>query len=385
MVDAPSLSVTNVEGAVRQCGRLYGEQERESILGFLTSQISIRPRLLKFASGCWSNICETLPVVAEFCEGLAEGANLTTTHTTLLLLHEEVLHQEHCSIVGVSRAAACDGRSLVAQNWDWPATMYAWPKLLRLRTDSAPATLTYSFPGLWACAGVNDEGLAIGWSGAGYWPNVPPIRGVPTYALLAGLLLTRDVSEALDLLNSRCHAGSFIFFLADRAGELAVVEGWPGGLSVARNCDVELRTNHFLSPAAVSAVHQPDPASITESTTAQRLTSLQSLVASQAGRIDGIAIRNILSHEDVRAAYDIDEVGPGYNSMTIDSLCIYPDNSQMWVARGLPDRHTFVCYPLVSECGGTLPNSQDSQEGGISNGSSTAAGGTVVSRREEAR
>jgi len=265
-----------------------------------------------------------------------------------LLLHEEIVHQEHCSIVGLSANAARDGRSVVAQNWDWPATVYAWPKIVRSRTNGAPAIMTYAFPGLWACAGVNDAGLAIGWSGAGYWPSVPPIPGIPTYALVAGVLASQDVSSAIRLLGNRRHAGCFIFFLADRGGELAVVEGWPGHLAVARNEMIAARTNHYVMPNVIAVVNQRDPFSIRDSTTAPRLESLRALLSRNQEWITGNVLREILCHQEIRASYSLDTSGHGYNSMTIDSFCMYPDTAELLVARGLPDRHDFIRYTLAS-------------------------------------
>lgn len=365
----------SIEGSARDCGRVYGEQERESIVDFLNSQIALRPDLLNFAAECWTELEGALPGVAEFCKGLAEGAALTISQMTLLLLHEEIVHQEHCSLVGVCKDAARDGRGAIAQNWDWPATVSECSRLVRLRTDSAPATLTYAFPGLWACAGVNEAGLAICWSGAGYWPSVEPVRGIPTYALVAGLLAACDVAGALKLLGSRRHAGCFIFLLADRGGELAVVEGWSGGgLTVTRSEDVACRTNHFLSDEAIAAVDQRDPASIKESTTAHRLERLRALVAERRDRLDGGVLSQILRHKDVLATYDVEDARTGYQSMTIDSLCAYPDAAELWVARGRCERHHFVRHAVDGSSEESPGDSREVVSDGQDTGTHSGAG-----------
>jgi hypothetical protein len=36
---------------------------------------------------------------------------------------------------------------VIGQNWDWAQSLYPWSSLVRLRTDSMPATLTYACPG----------------------------------------------------------------------------------------------------------------------------------------------------------------------------------------------------------------------------------------------
>ena len=340
-----ALPLLNFQGSPSTCGQEYGDQERENILGFFSSQIRLRADELEFAEKCWACLREEFPEIAEFCVGLAAGADLTIGQVILLLLHEEIVHVEHCSIIGVSREGSSDGQSFIAQNWDWPATVYGWPKIVRLECGSLPATLTYSFPGLWACAGVNEAGLAVGWSGAGYWPSVQPTVGIPTYALIAGLLIAPDVPSAIQLLGRRSHAGCFILFLADRTGELAIVEAWPKNLAIQRNERIALRTNHYLTPQAVEATHQVEPYSILESTTAQRLDNIRSLVGRET-KMDINAAQKILCHPGVRATYKIEDVQGCYNSMTLDSFCMNPCRGELSVARGLPDRHAFVRYSL---------------------------------------
>jgi len=55
------------------------------------------------------------------------------------------------------------------------------------------------------------RGLSLIWTGAGYLPKVRPIVGVPTYALIAGILACRTCREAISLMRRTLNAGSFIF------------------------------------------------------------------------------------------------------------------------------------------------------------------------------
>jgi predicted choloylglycine hydrolase len=339
------LPTLDFSGAPRDCGEAYGEGERESILGFFSSQIKLTAANLNYASKCWLCLQQQLPEIAEFCLGLSKGADLTLPQVALLLLHEEVIHAEHCSIVGVSRTASKKGQSVIAQNWDWPATVYSWPKIVRMKMGSLPATLTYSFPGLWACAGINEAGLAIGWSGAGYWPSVLPAVGVPTYALLAGLLTKSSLEEAVTLMERRCHAGCFIFFITDATGELAIIEAWPGDFVIHRNEQIGVRTNHYLSREAIQATKQVDPRTVSGATTVQRYESLKSNIAFDS-QCDVHTLQSLLRHPGICAAYKLEEAYGGYISMTIDSICLQPDKLEISVARGLPERHDFIAYSL---------------------------------------
>lgn len=340
-----TLPVLRFDGPPKVCGEDYGERERESILGFLSSQIVPGPEKSDFAAHCWLRLQDEFPAIAQFCEGLARGADISISQVSLLLLHEELIHAEHCSIIGVSKEFSELGQSFIAQNWDWPATVYCWPKVLRMQVGSQPATLTYSFPGLWACAGINESGLAIGWSGAGYWPAVPPEVGVPTYALIAGLLTLPNVSTALKVLERCNHAGSFILFLTDAAGELAVVEAWPRRLAIQRNEKLALRTNHYLNPQAIEATNQANPFCVPGATTAQRFESLRAIVPHDS-QLGVEAAQTALCHPNIRAAYKLEDAYGGYTSMTIDSMCLEPAKREISIARGLPERHAFVRYSL---------------------------------------
>src|SRR5690606_34436414 len=134
---------------------------------------------------------------------------------------------------------------IAAQNWDWSPGLYAWPGVVTMKPKRGLATLTYHYPGLWACCGVNAAGLAPVWTGSAYYPAVPPRAGVPTYLLIAELLGERSVDDALALLKRVPRAGSFVFLLADPRAA-AVVEATPGAVAVRPVTGSAARANHFV-------------------------------------------------------------------------------------------------------------------------------------------
>jgi hypothetical protein len=90
-----------------------------------------------------------------------ESAEGVERRDDLLLLHEEIVHVHNCTGIGATRKGTADGSALIGQNWDWSGSLYLWSSLLRLRSDSMPATLTYTYPGLWASGGMNEFGLSL--------------------------------------------------------------------------------------------------------------------------------------------------------------------------------------------------------------------------------
>ena len=173
--------------------------------------------------------------------------------------HEEIVHIHHCTAIGATRNGTVDGSPSLARIGIGPPSVYLWSSLLRLRTDSMPTTLTYAYPGLWACAGMNEHGLSLVWTSSGFCHTFPPDEGIPTYALIAGILTRRTCREAITLLQNTRNAGAFIFFLADATGEVWVVEGLPGKVHPVECVDVMTRANHFESEEMCRLSNQDVP------------------------------------------------------------------------------------------------------------------------------
>ena len=153
--------ILEVKGAPRACGRQYGESQAEAIEAFLHMEVTPDPKRLRYAARCWEHLKRWEKHVVEFARGMAEGSKLSVEEVTLLLLHEEIAHTNHCTAIGATGAGTKDGRPIIGENWDWNARLYPWPSLLRLRSDITPAALHYTFPGLWAGAGMNEHGMSL--------------------------------------------------------------------------------------------------------------------------------------------------------------------------------------------------------------------------------
>src|SRR5262249_46856467 len=148
------------------------------------------------------------------------------------------------------------------------------PILMNLRSDSLPATLFYvSGPGTWPSAGINEAGLALVWTSAAHYLRKRftwPVVGVPTYALVAGILSCRNCQEAVELVSRTTNAGGFIFFIADKSGEVGVIEGVPGQTHYVRCKDVIGRANHLESEKLVKLSRQRVPQSTPKNNTLAR-------------------------------------------------------------------------------------------------------------------
>lgn len=331
------LALTEVSGSARDAGKQYGSAFEPEIMAFARDQVAPNKARLAYARKCWRHVERTSPTSAAFMRGMADGAHLSLDHVTLLSLHEEIVHQPHCTAFAATGSATRDGGTLVAMNWDWNANLYPWPGLLRLAVRGRPRVLTYHYPGLWAGAGMNEHGLAFMWTGSGYMPKVPPVVGVPTYVLIAELLWRRDVPEVLAYLRGVTLAGAFIFFLGDPSGRIAVVEGLPGRLIVDDSAAVLSRANHYACAEAITCSKQQATFPRTTST-GYRAARMAKLMKQHQGRLDVRRSRAVLLDRDGPGPwihqFPFGKQAAALGGMTIDSLLADCRRRELHTCRG---------------------------------------------------
>lgn len=260
MVEIPTFS-----GSVKPTGAAYGAYFQREIAGFFSQEFGAYKYSNRFVRACSKAMRKEAPVAAAFIDGIASRSLLSAEEHTLLMLHEEELYHRklrkkkpHCSAVGVSGEIRKSGGALVGQNWDWNTSYFPWTTVNRFALKGYPRVAALSYPGLPVCAGLNSSGLALMWTGAGYYPPLLPRIGVPTYALVFEILLRNDVPSALDYLKRVPNAGAFIFFLGDQQGKLAIVEATPGKAFIEYS-DLGHRANVFESAQGIISSRQKLP------------------------------------------------------------------------------------------------------------------------------
>jgi hypothetical protein len=345
----PSIHpLIELRGSPRSCGRQYGERQAEAIEAFLHTEVTPDAKRLRYAARCWRVLSRWKKHVSEFVRGMAEGSHLAVEEVTLLLLHEEIVHCKPCTAVGATGPGTADGKPIIGQNWDWNPRLYPWAGLTRLHARGIPASFFYSYPGLWASAGINEHGFSLVWTGAGYLPTVRPVVGIPTYALIAGLLACRDCQQALKLLRETRLAGCFIFFIADARREVWVVEGLPRRFEAVRCEDVISRANHYQSARICRLSRQPtDPPPNPGTNTWFRGRRMSKLAQRYRGRFDRHLVEKCLCDEFGGMGKSIcQRPGHGRRSLSIDSFYCLPVQRQFWIARGVPSSHEYRCYSV---------------------------------------
>lgn len=341
------LDGQSYKGTPRACGRAYGEANAEAIRAFLIMEAAPDKKRLSYAGKCWEMAQGWKKPLAEFVRGMAKGSGLSEEEATLLLLHEEIVHAKPCTALGATGSATLDSKAIIGQNWDWNAPLYPWSRLLRIKASGMPAMLNYSYPGLWASAGINEHGMSLAWTGAGYLPKVKPKTGIPTYLLIAGILTCRNCREAVELVQKTPIAGCFVFFIADADGEVWVLEGGAGKVEAVQCTDVIGRANHYETPQLIKASKQVIPPPGPRVNTTLRAARMNEMLSRYNGRIDNAAVEAMLrDHENGMGFSICQHPVPGRGGMTVDSFYIKPAQRELWIARGHQCRHRYERHVL---------------------------------------
>jgi len=263
------------------------------------------------------------PFTHKFLMGVARATKVDRLDLVTLLAHEEIVHQPHCS--GVCVKDGTDQKTVLGQTWDWPPRYAPFGDVVEYEIADGEHVMSYQFPGLWAATGLNKSGLSLIWTGVGYYPNVKPRDGVPTYAIISELLQKKSVDEAIEFLVNIPNAGSFAFLIADK-NKIAVIEAAPGKLVVEQDANIYLRANHYDNPILKEFTHQNMP-SDHESIRRREILELRFRAQAKKGKLNIAAIQRILGGSKKISNYS-------QANATIAMIAIDPAELELHLTRG---------------------------------------------------
>jgi isopenicillin-N N-acyltransferase like protein len=279
--------ILELKGSPFERGRQHGELARDRVERSLANYKA----LFEHAGLDWVTAqaiaARYAPVIRELdaglyeeIEGIAAGSGRKTSEILALNARTEILPPSfpekasaewlaamkqgadlgECTAIAVLPGRSANGRTLLAQNWDWLGAQRDCLVLLRAGTG-ADAYLTLTEAGMLAKIGLNSRGFGI-------CLNILRSRddglslGVPVHVVLRRLLACADVAEAERLLKRLKYASSSNILCADAKGGSASFELSPVAIGVVRQTDGTLcHTNHFLVASAQRSVVGP-PASL---------------------------------------------------------------------------------------------------------------------------
>lgn len=311
-----------IQGTPTRAGVQYGRKYRAEIYQFLNllkNDNTFNWEGTREIAHRYEEFIKTFtPFTFAFLNGVAQGSKVDRLDLVTLLAHEEIVHHPHCT--GISAKDPHTQKTVLGQTWDWAPRYAPFGSVVEYDIKGGQKVLSYHFPGLWSAMGINKAGLSLVWTGVGYYPNVKPMMGVPTYAIISELLQKKSVDEAVEFLERIPNAGSFAFLIADDH-ETAAIEAAPNKVVVDRESNTHLRANHYDMPELKDYTHQKlelDHESIRRRAVLERRTR----EAARSGSLDIDAIHNILGKSTKISEY-------GEENATIALIALDPAKREL--------------------------------------------------------
>jgi isopenicillin-N N-acyltransferase-like protein len=333
---APPHTLTCIRGNPRERGRAYGAAFRDGIQAFLrrelydsfTKTAPTREEVLRYAAACEREVKGYSPELHDELEGMAEGAGIRIEEAVLMSLHEELWHRgvlprtEKCTAVAIGPPYTADGATYVGQTWDWMESVYGLSSMLLWERTGGPSLLSYAYPGLWAGAGMNANGVALTWTSGDGKGIAGPRVGIPSYLLIAQMLYQPTLKEAIAEARRAKHAGWFTFVLGDRNGDLANVEGTPEELVVETDRGRISRVLFGTKKLATSSATG-------ERQVHARCRRMEAMLDQQKGKLDRAALAHAFSAHQAPGAEAV-----CLHNATIDAMVFDVTRSEAHLTRG---------------------------------------------------
>ncbi len=188
------------------------------------------------------NVCEKIiPNICEEIKGLADGLKFSYEKFASWLLTMYGFGDIHgCTCFCFNS----NGNISLARNSDMFPNLKATSESILYRPDNGYMFLGHSTSMVQMEDGINEHGLAIGMN---FLATKYYKAGLNTGMIIRTILETcKTVQEALDLLKSIPISSTQNFMIADKSGEMCVVECSPRKMIVRRSNRFLISTNHFI-------------------------------------------------------------------------------------------------------------------------------------------
>ncbi|OIW30902.1 isopenicillin-N N-acyltransferase [Coniochaeta ligniaria NRRL 30616] len=249
-----------LRGSPREIGAQYGAAAREEILFSIDSYKDI---FHQTAGTTWDQSCQSalrwLPVLREKCpdiveemEALAAAAGVDFPSILALNLRSEIAlthYSDGCTAIGQSY----EGKTFIAQNWDWMDSQSRALLGLEVRPSGGkPAFFILAEAGIVGKYGFNDRGVGVCLNALRC--GACSTDKLPIHVALRKVLGCESFAEARRMLDDLGVASAANFLMADRSGACASVEVSPRGnfdiLPDGRG--IVCHTNHLYSEEATA-------------------------------------------------------------------------------------------------------------------------------------
>ncbi|MFV9504387.1 MAG: C45 family autoproteolytic acyltransferase/hydrolase [Oscillochloridaceae bacterium umkhey_bin13] len=200
-----------------------------------------------------------------------------------------------CTSAAATGPGSRNGRTLLAQTWDWQGDQRAACVMLRIHSPGKPSALTMTEAGMLAKVGLNSAGIAVGLNLLRSHADGSAI-GMPVHVLLRKLLQARSFGEARAMADLATPAGSSCITVAAASGELVSLELTPAGVAeVWASEGLLAHANHCVDAGAAAGECPLEPVS----TSRERQGRAWAMLQAAAGQVDEPILQAILTdHAD---------------------------------------------------------------------------------------
>lgn len=254
------MKVIEATGSAYEIGLAHGREGREQVIRSIETY---RNMFMTYANLSWEeaklrSIYYVEPIKAfdsdlmEELQGVADGAGVSledilalNARSEVIMMSGSVVMSDGCTSLAVLPEASADGRTWLAQNWDWKGTQLEAVLVLKIKQVNKPEVTMVTEGGIIGKIGFNSAGIGVCLNALGTIGNP---QGLPLHIILRGILNSSKLSDALQRINCMQNACAANYLIASACGEAMDVEKAPTDFDVLYPQDgIIVHTNHFVS------------------------------------------------------------------------------------------------------------------------------------------
>jgi predicted choloylglycine hydrolase len=307
-----------LSGTYREMGTVYGEELKRR--GYMLPRFTEEHKRISAASE--KIVQRVFPEILEEVRGISEASGLDYSDLCArLFTHPLAGKPPGCTIFAVR-----DGGDVwVGRNYDWFYEIAPYAASYFTAPEGGYKSIGQSDMFLGREDGVNEKGLAVAM--AGITSNFTP--GVMFWVAIRYILdKCATVEEGVEWLLGIPHHCTITILLADKSGDVAVVEASPTKTRVRRpESNFIVSTNHLNHPDMLDI-------KLFEPSDSHRRYDAVVKELSRGGRVDEKRLVGVLSDHSGLVCSHIDEIGLG----TLWSTVTHVNTLRVWRAEGHPCR-----------------------------------------------
>ena len=286
---------------------------------------------LAFASASEAEIKRVFPEILQEITGLADACDVPYEQAAAMLFNIGVSRAEpKCSIL----ASFVDSEVLVGRNYDFFYSFKKYDESYLTCPDKGYWSLGQTNMPIGRDDGMNEKGLAIAMTGV--QPNARESRPGMTFCVTVRCVLDKcaNVKEGVRVLTDIKHISTYNFLLADKEGNMAVVEASSEKVRVRKPQKGEnflVCTNHFVHPE-MQDMENLSARNTSEWDSLPRYTTISNILRKYNSKINVAIVENILSNHSGYVCSHQEKIKLG----TLWSIVISLKQLQLFRAEGHP-------------------------------------------------